>query len=635
MVYTVSMEKKKIAVLTTGWSIDFINSLIKGLQKAVEGKNIDLYFFVPYKFTEPSGSSNVTGFAIFDLIDYKKFDGVIIIPNLFGDDDVVQREYKRILAAGVPAVSLIDRLEGFSYIYSETHTAFYEIVNHLIEEHKVQDFCFIGGPDGNLGAELDFAAYKKALTEHNISIPEDSLYLHGDWTYGFGYEQAKKIFSREKLPQAVVCVNDWAALAVMHVACEKGIRVPEDMIVTGFDQISIASLVMPSITSSDLSAEEIGIQAVKILLENSRQTIDVCIKAEPVYRQSCGCIKDISLEQRSYTQDYSFQSERNERFMSQMRHLEDLFIKYDNIYALLDNSQEFFVKRHAFEGPDFAILLKDEVVRSFMDTANEVSVSTTFGKKMKVIVNIQDGEPAPLGMISSSELIPENMKSEESTLYLFFPIFNQKYLHGYYVSKNFFSLLNNKSAYNWTRAVGSSLEKFRQKVSYRLMSEQLRELSTKDALSELMNRTGMNSFGVDLFNENNIKGIKTQVIFIDINSMKQINDKYGHLHGDLAVKTVALSIAAAIPPEYIAIRYGGDEFVIIGPANNYMDVSVCDLIIKELNRQSVKMSLPYKITVSMGAKTFSPNQKSSLLEAIKEVDDLMYVNKQKFHAEND
>jgi len=632
MVYTINMEKKRIAILLTGWSIDFINNLIKGLQKAVEDKNIDLYFFVPYKFHETSGEANVTGFAIYDLIDYTNFDGVIIIPNLFNDNAIVERERKRILKSGIPAVSLIERLEGMNYIYSETTTAFYKIVTHLIEKHDVKDLCFIGGPDGNIGAELDLNAYKKALSEHNIPVNEENIFLHGDWSYGFGYEQAQKIFARDKLPQAVVCINDWAALAVLHVACEKGVHVPEDMIVTGFDEISVSPLVMPSITSSNLDAEEVGRQAIKILMENPSELVDVKIIGEPVYRQSCGCVKEITLAQKAYTQDYSFETEKSERFMSQIRHMGELFIKYDNIFTLLDNSQDFFVKRHSFEGPDFAIMIKEEVVRSFVDVECDAEESTTFGKKLRIIVNIQDGKAAsPLGEMAAADLIPENMEDDKSTSYFFFPIFNQKYLHGYYVSKNFKNLLDNKSAYNWTRAVGSSLEKFRQKVSYRLMSEQLRELSTKDALSGLMNRTGMNTYGVDLFNENNLKGLKTQIIFIDINSMKVINDKYGHLHGDLAVKTVASAIAAAIPMDYIAIRYGGDEFVVVGPQSNYMDVSVCDRIIKELNEQAKKMALPYNLTVSLGEKVFSPNQKSSLLEAINEVDELMYQNKQQFH----
>lgn len=625
------MGKKKIAVLTSGWSIDFISRIIKGLRSATEGKNIDLYFFVPYKFTEISGEPNVTGFAIFDLIDYSKFDGVIIIPNLFNDQQMVQREYKRILEAGIPAVSLIDKLEGLHYIYSETETAFYKLVSHLIEVHNVKNFSFIGGPDGNAGGDSHLKAFKKALQDHNLSIDDDNLYLHGDWSYNFGYEQAKKIFTKPERPEAIVCVNDWAALAVMQVALEHGLSVPENVIVTGFDEVTFSRMVIPSITSSNLLSEEIGRRAIEILLENPSELVTTGVAAEPVFRQSCGCVKNINLTQKMYTQGFFFETEKPERFMSQLRHMENLFIKYDSFAELQENSQKFFLDRHTFEGPDFAILLGSEVVQSFKEASVDYKAHSTYEKNMKIVVNIQDGKTAPLGEIATADLIPENMVSDKSTSYLLCPIFNQKYLHGYYVSKDYFGLINNKSAYNWTRAVGTSLEKFRQKVNYRLMSEQLRELSIKDALSGLMNRTGLDSNGVELFNNNNKTGLNTQIIFIDINNMKLINDQYGHLHGDLAVKTVAESIELSIPSDYVAARFGGDEFVIVGGCSEMISAKIPDRIIETLKDQVVKLALPYDLTVSLGAKTFQPGEKHDLMDAIKDVDQIMYKNKKKFH----
>ena len=95
------------------------------------------------------------------------------------------------------------------------------------------------------------------------------------------------------------------------------------------------------------------------------------------------------------------------------------------------------------------------------------------------------------------------MKAKESAVYLFIPIFNRKCLQGYYVSKNYTGLLESKYAYNWTRNFGVSIEKFRQTVKYKLMSEQLRTLSTKDALSGLLNRTGLEVFGTKFFEEAN------------------------------------------------------------------------------------------------------------------------------------
>lgn len=623
--------KKKFAVLTSGWSIDFLTVFLEGLQSAAEENNIDLYIFTVYKYAEPNGDSNTTGFAIFDAIDYKKFDGIIIMPNLFNDDERVKIEHKRILESGVPAVSINQKLDGIHFINSDNHNTYKDLVKHLIEQHYLSDFAFIGGPIGNPGAESNYLAFKEALEEKDIPINPDNIYLDGDWSYKFGYEQATKILSKDRIPEAIVCVNDWAALAACNVAEINGFDIPDDVMIVGFDNISFASTTIPSISTVDMNGFLMGVEAINILLEKPSKITTKTIPAKIHLRQSCGCITDITKKQIKYSQCYFQEIDKSQRFASQLRHMEDVFITTDSLDELCNCLQEYFKKRHFFEGPDFAILIKDDVVNSLRNLKEKQKQSISYGKIMNILVNLQDGVPAERGIIDTAQLIPKNMMSEKSCIYLFLPIFSQTYLHGYYVSKNFLHLLDNKSAYNWTRNIGSAIEKFRQTSVYRIMSEELRIISTKDALSGLLNRTGMETYAINLF-ENNIKeNNKTEIIFIDINNMKIINDKYGHLHGDLAVKTVAESIRTAIPENYLAIRYGGDEFVVIGKFNSTVK-DVSQTIKDDLMNRTTKMSLPYALTISSGQKIFNSDYDLNLSKAIDEVDELMYKNKSKYHG---
>ena len=84
--------KKRIAVISASDNeIEFI-TYIKGMEKATENKNVDLYVFTCNRFEENSGYINTTGYSIFNLVDYKNFDGIIIITDSIEDKGIILKE---------------------------------------------------------------------------------------------------------------------------------------------------------------------------------------------------------------------------------------------------------------------------------------------------------------------------------------------------------------------------------------------------------------------------------------------------------------------------------------------------------------------------------------------------------------
>lgn len=634
------MIKKKIAVLTSGWSVDFILQVLEGMKRVCLQENVELHVFTCYKSYESNGEENKTGFAIFDLANLKKYDGIVLMSNLFNDKERADFEYKRILEAGIPAVSINQQLDGFHYIGSNNVDVYKELVSHLIEVHKVSDFAYIGGPVENVGAQANLQAFLSSLKEHKLAISNDSLYLGGDWSFDYAYKIAQQIFAKgKKIPQAVACINDWAAIAVTKAALEHNINVPEDLLVIGFDDIFCAKSVIPSISTVNIQSELMGEEAIRLLLKKTKKIETINIKALPFYRQSCGCEKNVSPEQKLSSLDSPQKIDSSQRFASHLRHIENAFINSGSIEALEDALQSFFAARHPFEGNNFSILVKEEVIKSLENVSFSYQDSPSYGKKMRTLVNIKDNKAVKSeekdNIIFTRDLYPSSMKDSKGALYLFIPIYNQNSVHGYYVSKNSLDILYDKIAYNWTRNLGTNIEKFRQTINYKLMSQQLQKISTQDALTGLLNRTGFNIFATEMFYKNNNNHKKSFIMFVDINSMKVINDKHGHLHGDLAVKTVAETIKNVFPKSFLSIRYGGDEFVIIGTKaeNNKTDYHA--KLQEDLEQRIKNMSLPYNLSVSMGSKIFLPNERETLREAIEDVDEIMYVNKTAFHKELD
>lgn len=620
--------KRKIAVLTSGWTVDYVLSLIEGMNKVCKEKNVDLYIFICYKFIEPSGEPNTTSFSVFDLIDFNDYDGAIVTPNIFNDEELLFKYVERIKKAKIPAVSIGREIEGFHTVINNNKPALSQLINHLIKEHDVKTFAYFTGPKDHFETDENISHIKNILASENIST--DIHIEETDWSYNSAYTKAVKLFqNKASIPQAVIGVNDGVGMAIARAATESGLSIPADIKVVGLNETSMSTIIIPSLTTIKSRDEEIGKAAVELLLENPKEITKITIDDILNTRQSCGCVETISKEQIIYSQGYVKILDTEQRFSTQLRFLEDRFLKNSSIPELCNNLQLYFQQRHSFEGENFAVLLDKKIVNSITDLFAEFKNRSSYSEEMQTIVNIQEGQATDLYSISTSDLLPPNMHTEEASYYVIFPIFNQKSLYGYYVARNYAGLLYNKQAYNWIRNLGAILEKYRQTSVYRGMSEQLKVLSMHDSLSGLYNRSVLETDASELFDENNRKNYSTDIVFVDINDMKIINDKYGHLQGDLAIKTVAEAISNCLPENYISLRYGGDEFVIIG--TGYENFNCEHEITKTLKEKVVQMKLPYELTVSIGTKRYKPNEANTLRLAIAEVDALMYKEKIKYH----
>ena len=157
--------KKKIAVLACGWCTYFLKDFMEGMQKAVQGKNTDIYLFNTYNYTEYSGFPNYTGASIFNLIHYEDFDGIVILADLIGNARILERERLRILKSGKPAISINKKLEGICCLKVDNYSGTYEALNHLIQMHNVKDIAYVAGKEASVDINERYKAYTTALKD--------------------------------------------------------------------------------------------------------------------------------------------------------------------------------------------------------------------------------------------------------------------------------------------------------------------------------------------------------------------------------------------------------------------------------------------------------------------------------------
>lgn len=627
-----TLKKKKIAVLTSGWSIDYVRAVLKGIESVTKDENVDLYVFVCYKFIDQKNTENFTSYNIVSIIDYKEFDAIVFLSNIIEDQALLKEEAKKIKKLGIPAVSLLAPLDGFDYIDNDDAPGFRNLLQHMKDVHNCTDFAFIGGPENAKESQIRYETFMEFIKENNLKIKEDRLFLNGDYRPAFAENAAVKMLkNKTKIPDVIVCVNDYSALSVITYASHHKINVPEDLKVIGFDNISYARKSDPSISTCDPQHFEIGKTAgLKILSKLNNKSKKITFPSKMILGQSCGC--DIcSDDQKDSFIEYYYSNDEAENFNSQMRHMEDLFLTNTDSHNLINELGAFFEKRHYFEGSDFAMMLQKDYVKSFLNSSTPYEPVSTIKDNVISVVHIVNNQKIKPCLFDAKEIVPPYFEDEHNSVFYIYPLVAVDALIGYAISKNSDKLLEGKRGYQWIRNLCNHFENFKQKCSYKILSEKYLELSTKDALSGALNRLGYNTFAAKTFDSNKKKNLSSIIIFIDINSMKQINDKFGHLQGDFAIKIVAESVRNVMPKGWLSVRYGGDEFVIIGQGDKTEGQKFCDDFAANLKENSETLKLPYQVTASTGFKCFSPKTKYSLDEAVSIVDEIMYKNKKAFH----
>ncbi len=625
--------KTKIAVLSCGWSTYFISDFISGMERVTKENNIDVYVFNAYNYVEFSGYPNSTGFSIFSLIHYEDFNGVIILSDLIGNARVLEKERLRILKAGIPAICVNHPLQGMSCIKVDNYSGFYDLINHLISMHSIKDLSYITGGEKSVDFAERYKAYRDCLTNNNIPFDQDKVLTISLSNYSVAYDYLTNyIKSGKKLPQALVCANDLIALAALKVADENKIKVPDDFKIIGYDDISYSKSTVPSIATVRGNAEIVGAEAVKRLFSNERNIKLISIKSSPVYRSSCGCAAGISQSNKMFALNVLKSMNTGNEFSTQMEVMEEIFTEATDVFSLLTNLETFFAKSHHFEGADFSIFLKSDWQSVLINSEEKLPQNLSFGDHVQSIVSVNNDKKYINELIATRDLVPQRLKNENTgNLFLLMPIFNHSYVFGYFVTKNSLALIDNHYGYTWTRTFGTSIERFRKNNMYKHLSQQFLKFSTMDQLSGCLNRVGMEKIVIPFYEENKNRRLTNILYFVDINKMKHINDNFGHLHGDLAVKTVAAAVLQVIPKNWKAVRYGGDEFLVVGNSYNYKGEDYCQLITECLNKKVALMKLPYTLSASAGTYQVGPDSPLTLQQAVEKVDEIMYEKKEQMH----
>jgi len=575
---------------------------------------------------------------VFDLIPYNFIDAVIIMDEKIKSQKIARKIIGRAQEYEVPVVIADGRYDGASCINYDYEAGFEKVVRHIIEDHRIKDVHMMAGHPNNKFSDSRIAVFKKVLSENGIRFDRNMISYGHFWADPCRVA-TRALVSRGRLPKAIICANDIMAITVTEILNEEGYRVPEDVIVSGFDGYDEIYFTSPKITTAScdiLKLAEVTAQTVVKAIDTG-ELYDELITPKFIANESCGCPEHS--EHPEMLRDWFKESFARNNDDNRVLQLISASMQTSN------SPGEMVLPLRSYKTDNLLVVVDrkcfDEEANYFTDTGNTDSP--------KELIMIYDADYPEQYNTDTLDIKCDNEFSEdvlspsvrnrlleltESGYPLIFnslDYMNRPFGFVCYYFRDYF-ISNYTNTMGATNAISIGVGGYVGIQYQRMILYKMDEMYRHDPLTGLFNRIGFqNEFKKLRKHPRHYKKTVT-VIMSDLDGLKFINDNFGHAEGDRAIIAVAEALFKAVPDNSLSTRFGGDEMfsVIFGECDAGRIMEDIDRYLAEYNRE---YDLPYEVATSSGFMTAVLDDGFDIAQAIKSADEQMYRAKNHKYGE--
>ena len=560
--------------------------------------------------------------AVFNMVNYDYVDLMIVFSEIINDEELIDSIIQNAKAHNKPVFTIGKPKPGctnFGFLYVD---GIEKAIRHVYEEHGCRDYCFVAGPEGEATSELRVAKYREMMDEYGLTESRDRIFYGGYWSVP-ATEAAHEILQLDHMPKAIICANDIMAITIADILSEQGIRVPQDVIMTGLDGTVESQANVPSITTSGCDMDELAdmiVTAFQKTQKNEPLEAEYLSHFSLIPSQSCGCADRTDGVHLS-------------RFLKQNieRQNEKLFVElsFHDIYEKILGSPDVKNIPRILSSMKFVdhleIMINEDSLRN---NVNPLIEDYRVGLDFRQRVMYQSGRD--LSELPSATRLPDFSPDFDHLIGLERPIILSPLCFfsravGYLVYAPEVTILNYYMIMPYTNSLSEIVGSYSMVRHLEFNVTQMDHMARHDYLTDLYNRNGFYTHLPQL-----MKRCSTPfyaAITIDMDGLKYMNDKYGHETGDLAIRYISRAVAAAVNANSICGRFGGDEFVICAALNNVHEAEqIRRSIHNYLTEHMTNTSLPCDVTVSIGTCVMD-REEFEFDAALKVSDERMYKEK--------
>ncbi len=566
-----------IGVVITSCHFDFQEEILKGIITQAFKSNCNIAVLTSLHNFSLDTPQKEYDKKIFELILSDNFDGFLYERNTFCNEKIANY-VDELLERSERPVMLLDSPdhERFESTAIDDCSAFEQITDHLIDVHGCNKIYCLTGPKNVFVSHERMNGFKISMKKHGLYYDRKSC-IYGDFWEDAAKALAEKIINKEiEKPDAVVCGNDHSAIVLTERLINGGIRVPEDIAVTGYDNTEEAKNYSPSITTFSRPNFQLGAESFRRLYRII--TGRICSKIRNnnggiIFGCSCGC-NQITHTDKSIT--------RRNRINSR---LETDILNRDMLFDISDtNNTADFVDR--LDNYTYYIYKMKRLEICLTKKYLESDSSLTF----------RNGDDVQT-VLAKSEIKRDDISGKYFSSSEIISVFSQNlpYPCAYYISplhynKNFFgyaavSFGKEPMSFSqlylyWINNINISLEHLRIKSMFNNISLNAIKTVIYDENTNLLNRNGMEKSLSDMIKSLDRKGISADFIRIQLTGLNKIYFQNGEPKCLKITACFAGFLKEIIKVNEICGLWSHDTFCIVTTGDKRSDEIIPELIEK-------------------------------------------------------
>jgi diguanylate cyclase (GGDEF)-like protein len=653
-----STPARTVVAVTTGFD-EYQNPLLDGMRKGFAGSGIRLI-----AHGDDSVAPDIPP-SLHSLLYRPSTCGLITTSTNSGALDLALASWS--VAHQLSTVGIGQEHAHGPVVRADNRPGMTALLRLLLDECAVRTPVLIQGHANHPDHVLRERVFREELAKRNIVISPE-LIIPGSHDLQDTRDELRALLARRRDLDAVVCMDDHLAQAAIEVLCAAGLRVPQDVVVTGFDNYPSAAINWPSVTTVDQNLERQGITAAEIMLaelaghSGPAQVLTAC---ELIPRGSCatGRARELCREQsveqvsRVAREHLTCRAQllRTGSGLMKCQTLTDVAAALPEGLAVLGIVRAFIViygtdpKHHGYgsdqvpQGPDPAGCQLANLVFDYRRGRTHPLPGSNFPARDILPDHLQvelrrgflgmrplAGRGGPVGYLLFEQRVGflpmiENLVMDLSRVIEV--ILNTAAL-------NVRSSVLERVVVQRTQELAAEVHARRRiEQDLRVANAELERSAVLDGLTRVANRAALDLHLAEHWSRHAERGARLAVVMVDVDFFKTYNDHYGHLRGDAALRSIADCLRqAACYPDDLVCRFGGEEFTVVLPNSGERSALT---VATRFSRLLSAAALPHAaspvapvVTASVGIAVTIPEPGSDPYELILAADRALYRAKQ-------
>ncbi|MDE5872517.1 MAG: substrate-binding domain-containing protein, partial [Lachnospiraceae bacterium] len=554
------MARKKIALLVGQPDENYQGLFIKGFLKQAYACDFDVCIFAMYQKYQETKSKERGDANIFSLPDYDLFDGIVIMADTIQTPGALKKlETELNEKYDKPVICIDKESESFKTIITDHYTPVKQVISHLIEVHGFTDIAFLTGRKSHPHSAQRLQGFLDCMEEHRLKVSDNRIF-YGDFWYNSGVGVAEQLLrNRDNLPQAIACANDYMAIGLAGELVKAGIRVPEDIAVTGYDVLPEGRTSPEPVTSAPIPAEECGAYSVKCLDAEftGKKIPEFHASVELFVGSSCGC--SVEKKKVSVLREKWEVEETQESFDSVANHMADDLMLQNDADGIINTIFSYVYQIRPFDS--FHLCLNT-------DWMEENKIMGTYTEKMIHAISCGEARSGlnkvDISSTSDRRKLIESFfdENEYPVAYIFTPLFFDEHCFGFASVSYGKDLRSYDVIYRkWLDTVMRGLEVYRRVNILKKANSLLAVQQVRDTLTGFYNYTGLLENAAGALSELPGGCGFADIVAIDVSGTQEINGKSGIKGSNQMIIDFSHMLAGAVVNGYLC-HLGNGEFIV-------------------------------------------------------------------------